>query len=114
MPEPPSVIRVSAHRYRVFFDRAELAEAQKESSSDCMGATNHSQLRIVVDPKLAHDQQVDTLLHEVEHAISHVAGIGDREKITEHEYIHRTNTIRLAVLRDNPALVAFVTAQVEP
>lgn len=108
MPEPPSVIKVGAFRYRVFFDRAELAEAQKESSTDCMGATNHSQLRMVVDPKLARDQQVDTLLHEVEHAISHVAGIGDREKLTEHD------NIRLAVLRDNPELVGFLMAAVEP
>jgi hypothetical protein len=112
--EAPKSIKVSAFRYQVFFDRAELATAQKESETSCLGAVNHDELRIVVDPKLPHDQQADTLLHEVEHAIFHAVGIHAKDKLTEHDVIERTNTLRLAVLRENPELVAFLMGEVEP
>lgn len=109
--KPPATIKVAALRYGVHFDRAELAQAQKDAETNCLGATNHSQLRIVVDPLLPRDQRADTLLHEVEHAIFHVAGIGHKDKLTEHEVIERTNTLRLAVLRENPDLVAFLLGE---
>lgn len=114
MAEAPKSIKVSAFRYQVFFDRVELAQAQKDSETDCMGATNHSELRIVVDPKLPRDQQADTLLHEVEHTIFHAVGIHSKDKLTEHDVIERTNTLRLAVLRENPELVAFLVGEAGP
>lgn len=103
-----SPIKVGSMVYRVSFDRAELATALQEAGTDCSGATNHQKLRIVIDPELAPGQRRHTLLHEVEHAICHIAGISDRDKLTEHEYIYRTTDVRLCVLRDNPGLVAYL------
>jgi hypothetical protein len=41
-------------------------------------------------------------------------GIHAKDKLTEHDVIERTNTLRLAVLRENPELVAFLMGEVEP
>ncbi len=97
---PPEQIKVSAFRYQVRFDSAAL-------QTRCNGTCDNNGLLIVVDPTLPYDQQADTLLHEVEHAIFYVAGVHD-EKLTEHQAIDRTSTLRLAVLRENPDLVAFL------
>lgn len=51
-----------------------------------------------------HQQQADTLLHEVMHAIDHEMHCSMSEP-----QIRRMATGLLAVLRDNPALVEFLT-----
>jgi hypothetical protein len=50
-------------------------------------------------------QKRDTLLHEVMHAVDHEMDTDMKE-----EQIRRMATGLLAVLRQNPALVAFLTA----
>lgn len=62
------------------------------------------QCRIEVRTTQHHQQQADTLLHEAMHAVDHEMHCGLSEP-----QIRRMATGILALLRDNPALVAFLT-----
>jgi len=62
------------------------------------------QCRIEVRSTQCHQQQADTLLHEAMHAVDHELHCG----MTEPQ-IRRMATGLLALLRDNPALVVFLT-----
>lgn len=63
------------------------------------------QCRIEVRATQCHQQQADTLLHEVMHAVDHEMHCSMSEP-----QIRRMATGLLAVLRSNPALIAFLVA----
>ena len=69
------------------------------------GETFSDQCRIEVRSTQCHQQQADTLLHEAFHAVDHELHCG----LTEPQ-VRRMSTGILALLRDNPALVAFLVA----
>ena len=76
----------------------------KDSEGD-YGECFSDQCRIEVRTTQHHQQQADTLLHEAMHAVDHEMHCGLSEP-----QIRRMATGILALLRDNPALVAFLTA----
>ena len=90
----PTVLSVIGKRYAVEW---------KDSEGD-YGETFADQCRIEVRTTQCHQQQADTLLHEAMHAVDHELHCG----MTEPQ-IRRMATGLLALLRDNPALVVFLT-----
>ncbi len=98
----PTHIRVGPYRYRVMVTTTAL-------SDDHDGQTNFRDLTMTVRPAMAHDGTVDTLLHEILHALWHVGVANDHgKKVKEETVIERLTPHLLAVLRDNPDLVAYL------
>ena len=89
----PTSLAVIGKRYAVEW---------KDSEGD-YGETFADQCRIEVRTTQCHQQQADTLLHEAMHAVDHEMHCS----MTEPQ-IRRMATGLLALLRDNPALVAFL------
>ena len=58
--------------------------------------------RIIICRDASNQSLVDTLWHEIKHAINHEMGLHD--KSTEEEFVLRGTKGELAVLRDNPTL----------
>lgn len=77
---------------------------EKDGEGD-YGECFTDQCRIEVRSTQCHQQQADTLLHEAFHAVDHELHCG----LTEPQ-VRRMSTGILALLRDNPELVAFLTA----
>lgn len=104
----PEHIQVAAFRYAVVFDQAAMDRMRVEEKSDAYGFTDHLKLRIVVATDRAPDQQVDTLLHEVQHCVHYAVSVGHKDKLTAEELIGRANTVLLDTLRRNPGLVEYL------
>lgn len=110
-PAPlPRAVQVGVFRYRITTDPEVLRTIERQERAPCFGGANHRTLTLAVDTSVPPDQQRDTLWHEVRHAISNLAAIGG-EPLAEEEYVERTCSLELLVLRSNPALVAFLLAE---
>ena len=108
----PASIKVGPMRYRLITDREAMHEERYDSGDgDLKGRVNFHALTITLDTKLPHDALADTLLHEVRHAIHRHTGCDDIEKFVEEDFVNRTNAMYLAVLRENPELVAFLVSE---
>ena len=76
----------------------------KEGEGD-YGECFSDQCRIEIRATQCQQQQADTLLHEAFHAVDHELHCSMSEA-----QVRRMSTGMLALLRDNPDLVAFLTA----
>lgn len=106
----PSNIKVGPHVYTVTGDETTVRAEEHALNDKLRGWTDHQKLLIGVDPKLALGMQRQTLWHEVKHAVADLPS-SDNVKRTEEEWISRTAQMEVAVLRDNPELVAFLTSE---
>lgn len=100
----PTHIRVGPYRYTV--------NPNPDSLSDDLAAqVQYAPLKMQVSAYGAHDRKVEGLLHEVFHAVWELGlGVQDLEKkYKNEEVISRLTPHLLAVLRDNPDLVAYLT-----
>ncbi len=75
-----------------------------------IGECSYEDLAIRLAHSLAPGQTRETLLHEAMHALSNMAGLdhelGDE---AEEKVVRRLAPLLLALLRDNPKLVRFLT-----
>jgi len=117
VPAPiPSSLRVGHATYSVAVDTAQIHEANTDAGSNLAGFSNGASQRIVLREDNAPDYQAETLLHEVLHQCLRVsscrpdddskAGLPD----VEERAVAAMAGPLLAVLRDNPGLVAYLTA----
>lgn len=93
----PKTLRVLGKTVRV---ELEMVKGDKD-----MGECKHAEALLRVSPKQSEDMRRDTLLHELLHFL-------DTEmdtKLTE-RMVRLNATALLSALRDNPALVAYLTA----
>lgn len=107
MTEMPKSVKVGPYTYAVSTDEAAIRKFEHEKQSRHAGHTSHSELAIHVDPHNAAGYQRDTLWHEVLHCIVNVVNL--QPKLSEEEIICTISHMTLAVLRDNPDLVAYLT-----
>jgi hypothetical protein len=105
----PATVEVGPHRYRISCPNHDL------EGDDCSGRTQNLQLVIQVRNDRPHTAVADTLLHELLHAVAHVAGFVQSADETEtlEDVISRLSSPLLDTLRRNPDLVAFLTATSE-
>lgn len=111
VPRLPPVLHVGALVYTVTTDRQVWLEASVRESNEVYGFTDHLTASIVLDPKQADSVRRDTLLHEVIHCCNETSGLAAELGSEWDERIARRLTpVLLATLRDNPRLVAYLTA----
>ena len=89
----PETIRILGKIYRV------SRKVMKKSFGQC----DHGQLKITINPKQAKQQEQDTVLHEVIHAVEY-----GMQLEMEEEQVHSLASGLYAVLRDNPKLVKYL------
>lgn len=97
----PSRIRVVN---RTFAVRLMDNEAVRCSGSD--GICDPIDDNIYLNTDQSESQVLETLLHEVGHAINVIVGINDDS--TEEDFIRRSTPIWMSVWRDNPDLFSLI------
>lgn len=108
MTDMPSSVRVGPYVYTISQDVAKLQEHERKQRGAYSGYSDHSKMEIVVGPEEAACSQRETLWHEVKHCVIHL--FGEYGKQDDETYVRRTAPMELAVLRDNPELVAYLLA----
>lgn len=109
---PPATVQIGPRRYDVLLDLEELHRIEHDEGDDLYGQSDHGKLRIIVDPTLPFDQLADTLLHEVLHGLTELTGIiDDLGHKREERMVRRLTPALLDLLRRNPELVEYLTAE---
>lgn len=102
---PPGCVKVGPHHYTVDpDDRASQRDARGEAYTD--------RCAIVYDDRMHQSALRETLLHETLHAVWAATGLPAVEGANDEEevIVASLSPLLLGVLRDNPRLVTFLTA----
>jgi len=118
MSDLPSTIRVGSVTYAVTLDPDEWVRYEhKEQKTGFYGHTDHETASIYLSPETVPDVQRQTLWHEVLHTVCEVPmgspdwrGLGKEKSDREEAVVRAFESPTLLVLRDNPKLVAYLTA----
>jgi len=102
----PTSIKVGPYVYRVDEDEREIRKFEHNRSGAYGGCTDHALQTIHIDPTLAPTQRRETLWHEVKHCVVYLFQWDGKK--AEEEAIRMMAPMELAVLRDNPELVAYL------
>lgn len=106
-PVPPPSIAVGVHRYSVATDAAVCEDLRSEVKR---GTVDPDRLLIRVDVSAPFTLTADTLLHEILHACWNQTPLRERDEDDEERTVTALTPLLLGVLRDNPDLVAYLTA----
>ena len=102
MTDVPKTVFIGAADYRIVEKR----------HFDLLGETENVDCRIKLRAKQAPSCKRDTLLHEVLHAIIFCSGMVKTEDLSheaEERLVRQLSPWILALLRDNPQLVSYLT-----
>ena len=118
MTDIPSTVRIGSVTYTVTIDSDEWVRYEhKNQDTGFYGHTNHTTATILIDPESALDVARQTLWHEVIHALCETTmgspdwrGLGKEKSEREEAVVRAFESPTLLVLRDNPELVAYLTA----
>jgi hypothetical protein len=118
MSDIPSTIQIGAVTYTVTSDPdAWVRYEHANNHSGFAGHTDHATATIYINPDLAPEVARLTLWHEVMHALCYtVMGdpdwhhLGKEKSDREEAVVAAFESPIVCVLRDNPALVAYLTA----
>lgn len=114
--KPPKTIKVLGIQYAVLFDKNKLHSEAMKRQCDLLGYHAGVDCEIVLDPDMNPQREREVLLHEVTHAIHYntdldsVIRTAPPSQEKEEHVITCSASCWLAVLRDNPRLVAYLTA----
>lgn len=101
----PKKVKVGPYTYTV-----EIHAALDDAEVNLRGVSDTDQHYIRLNPKNPPGLMRSTLLHEVLHAVAvSGAAIGTNERLPQEAWISRIEASLLAVLRDNPAVIAYLT-----
>lgn len=100
---PPESVRVGPYTFTITVF-PEIIE------TGAYGDTHVSKTAIRYSPDLSPAMERATILHEVLHATAHSVGIDDTAELNQETWIQRIDGALLAVLCDNPDLIAYLTA----
>lgn len=118
-PTIPGTLLIGHMRYRVDVDQAVIDRANTEARRSYAGFSNPHTQTIGLRPDNAPDYQAETLLHEILHQCLHAAGCDPDDDAkagvpdVEERAVRAIAGPLLAVLRRNPGLVAYLTAERE-
>jgi hypothetical protein len=102
----PQVLRIGAFDFRV-----ESWEHMAAAAAGKFGEFSAIEMVIRVDQTVNHYKVIDTLLHEVHHAIWWAYGIQDSD--AEERIVNILSSALLQVFRDNPELVVWIRAMLQ-
>lgn len=106
----PDTVHVHPFDYTVSTDRTELLERCLSEETDLLGHTDHKSLRILVDVGAEPAVCAETLLHEILHTLTVATGLtAELDPDVEEGLVTRLTPRLLAVLRDNPAVIDYLT-----
>lgn len=106
----PRSIRIGHLVYKIAcVSRAEIME-QPGVPFECDGYTSHLRQQIWVAKDLCLEQKQETLIHEIEHCVVHVAFPLETAWLKRHEenYVSRTAGPRMQAYRDNPSVRKYL------
>lgn len=105
---PPSNIKIGPIDMRVEVSVEAMALLKgKDEGRDYYGCESVTQCLLAVQPNLAKPRERETLWHEINHATSKIFRL-DRQDKDEEDWVAKFAPLTLAVLRDNPKLVAYL------
>jgi len=118
MTDIPSTVQIGSVTYTVTVDPdAWMRHEHEHQTKGFYGYTNHVQATILLSPEVTPDVARQTLWHEVMHALCEVTmgspdwrGLGKEKSDREEAVVRAFESPTLLVLRDNPELVAYLTA----
>jgi hypothetical protein len=108
MSEMPKSVKVGPFVYSIGTDVSKIRGVEHEKQMACAAYTDRHMLEIHIDSSHALGAQRDSLWHEIKHCVCYVVNYSG--KLTEESMIETTTGMELAVLRDNPDVVAFLTS----
>lgn len=114
---PPATVAVGAHVYEVLVG-VDAVNALSIDQRKAMNAhTDLDALVIHVRGDLPHTRNAEVLLHEIIHAALDAAGLtdpsgplGDSDGDLEEQVVVGLAPVLLAVVRNNPALIGYLTS----
>jgi len=102
----PEQIRVGPHTITIVSDQADMNRRSVEGKHDLDGQFDHRKNEIAVHPGQHPDQQAETLLHEILHAVFGFTKLDDLSN--DEDVVNRLAPALLDTLRRNPALVMYL------
>jgi hypothetical protein len=115
-PTIPARLRIGHLAYTVTVSDAEVDKTSNEEKTTLSGFSEHHRQRIVLREDNVPDYQAETLLHEILHQCLRVCGVNPDSDAkagvadVEERTVSSMSGPLLAALRDNPDLVAYLTA----
>jgi hypothetical protein len=100
----PSLIKVFGQKYKVRYDY---------ESAENNGLTDFDSNTIHIRPVLQEDKLFRVLMHEVTHAIINETPLCSRKRFNEEEVCDIVGFHFIDMLKDNPALVAWLIKETE-
>jgi len=118
MSDIPSTIRVGSVTFRVTTNPDDWMRIEhKNQGNDAYGYAGYHEATIYINPESTPDTQRLTLWHEVMHAMCEVVmgspdwhHLGKEKSDREEAVVAAFESPIVCVLRDNPKLVAYLTA----
>ena len=104
----PTEIKVGYQRYRVHL----MGEEERRNCGDKLGSCDHVRGTIKISNHLASPEAVNTLLHEVMHAIWWVWSVGDETE--EERGVNNITNGMCCVIADNPDFAAWMISNLSP
>ena len=100
----PASIKIFGQKYRVRYDY---------ESTENNGLTDFDSNTIHIRPSLPEDKLFRVLMHEVTHAIINETPLCTRKRFNEEEICDVVGFHFIDMLKDNPALVAWLIRETE-
>jgi len=118
MTDIPSTVQIGTVTYTVTIDPdAWVRYEHEQQEKGFYGHTHHNRALILLNPENTPDVARQTLWHEVMHALCETTmgspdwrGLGKEKSDREEAVVRAFESPTLLVLRDNPELVAYLTA----
>jgi hypothetical protein len=102
--KPPRAVKVGPFKYGVH------GLSQLHSITGDAGGVDHIKQEIIYHPEQADEQERDTILHELLHCLIFQTHLRKKfEEAEEEELVWTLSPRLLALLRDNPRLVQYLT-----
>lgn len=103
---PPSVVKIGYQDFTLLFEELNIDNASQYGITH----TVHSNIRVTNMGNAI--EKVNTLIHELLHAVFHTQGI-KLEGDAEERIVNSTANGLTALIRDNPKLVHYILDQLE-
>lgn len=99
--------------YTISFDANEHLDRESEMNERLYGMGDYAKALIAIRPGMAPGPERQTLVHEVLHQILRQSGIGGLTAEDEETIIRHLESGLLGVIRDNPELIRYLSADVD-
>ena len=114
-PSVPLCVQIGPHNISIVVDEVANLRMQDDLESRLSASYHQGRNEIAVKPDLHRDQEADSVLHEILHAIIRNLGLGSGSSVladadAEESLVAALSPALLDLLRRNPDLVAYLTA----